>query len=151
MAMSLSSFTPQFDGLCISIFTPRIVLPIFGVKSFRGNFNPQAYIAPANGQIRIIICCARPNSRTRSAVEEQFAANARDQRDLQGCYDQSFIKRLHACAVLTFAINLRRVFSMNQPTRRNNMPPPMRLAERPSLSINSSTEKTRNCQLQPHN
>src|SRR6185312_1803772 len=104
-------------------------------KSFRRCLDAQREIFAADRQIRIENCALDPDARTMRPVIQQLRSQRGNNREMQECEKEALVQRFHAAAAFTFATNRRRVRSSPQPRTRNRMPSPIRLADRPSLSM----------------
>jgi len=99
-----------------------------------GRLDPQAHVAAADRQRRIVRRGPRPDARPCRAIDEQLAAETAHHREVESGDDQSGAhrrKRSHAILRTSW----RRTRSIAHPPARNSRPRPMRLDDRASMSI----------------
>src|SRR5579864_887634 len=104
-------------------------------KALGRNFDRKRQISSADRQIGIVNRALDPNPRPMRAIVKQLGPGCADERNLQTCEQQSFVDWLHATATVTLATRRRRVRSKPHARMRNSSPKPIRLVERPSLSM----------------
>src|SRR6516164_3801734 len=106
-----------------------------GINSFVHNLQPNREVTAADGRIWIVRNRFCPNPGISLTVNQQFGAEAEHEGHVQCSQQKALCAGAHRGASRRLATSLLRALSRNHPPSRNITPKPIRLSERPSLSI----------------